>query len=165
MFSIMYRGSLARLVRSVSPYVIRRQHLIPYHLGRAYLFQSISCLRVPRHFSCDTASKDGIVSAKAVEANAAGSRHDTVLSEILSMEKALELLQVYSTYKDAGDIMIQVNRIAVLRRIAYIVQRDGAQRFALKPEIDKKNHEEMRVCFWTCSITFWSIFPNLVTVT
>lgn len=139
MFSIMYGGSLARLVRSVSPYVIRRQHLTLCHLGRAYVFQSISSLRVPRHFSCDAASQDGIVLAQAAEANETGNRHETILSEILSMEKVLELLQVYSTYKDAGDIMIQASRIAVLRRIAYIVQRDGAQRFALKAEIDKNS--------------------------
>ena len=135
----MYRGSLARLVRSVSPYVIRRQHLIPCHLGRAYVFQSISSLRVLRHFSCDTASQDGIVSTQAAEANATGNRQETMLSEILSMEKALELLQAYNTYRDAGDIMIQASRIAVLRCIAYIVQRDGAQRFALKAEIDKES--------------------------
>ena len=135
----MYRGSLARLVRSVSPYIIRRQQLIPCHLGRAYVFQSISSLRVLRHFSCDTASQDGIVSTQAAEANATGNRQETILSEILSMEKALELLQAYKTYKDAGDIMFQASRIAVLRCIAYIVQRDGAQRFALKAEIDKES--------------------------
>ena len=135
----MYRGSLARLVRSVSPYVIRRQQLISCHLGRAYVFQSISSLRVLRHFSCDTASQDGIVSTQAAEANATGNRQETILSEILSMEKALELLQAYKTYKDAGDIMFQASRIAVLRCIAYIVQRDGAQRFALKAEIDKES--------------------------
>ena len=135
----MYRGSLARLVRSVSPYVIRRQQLIPCHLGRAYVFQPIPSLRVLRHFSCDTASQDGVVSTQAAEANATGNRQETILSEILSMEKALELLQAYSTYKDAGDIMIQASRIAVLRCIAYIVQRDGAQRFALKAEIDKES--------------------------
>lgn len=135
----MYRGSLARLVRSVSPYVIRRQQLISCHLGRAYVFQSISSLRVLRHFSCDTASQDGIVSVQAAEAKATGNRQETILSEILSMEKALELLQAYNTYKDAGDIMIQASRIAVLRCIAYIVQRDGAQRFALKAEIDKES--------------------------
>ncbi|CAH3018663.1 unnamed protein product, partial [Porites evermanni] len=135
----MYRGSLARLVRSVSPYVIRRQHVIPCHLGRAYVFRPIPSLRVPRHFSCDTASQDGIVSAQAAEANSTGNRQETILSKILSMEKALELLQAYNTYKDAGDIMTQASRIAVLRCIAYIVQRDGAQRFALKAEIDKES--------------------------
>ena len=150
--SIMYRRSLARLVRSASSCNIRRQNLhVTCHLGRAYAFQSIASLRVPRCYFSDIVSQDDL--AQTSQANATVITQETKLTEILAMKNALELLKAYRDYKDTNDV-IPSNEIAVLRCIAFIVQKDSAQRFSLKAEIANESPGNKSV--------FWDVLDNIL---
>ena len=133
----MYRRSRARFVRSASSCNIRRQNLhVTCHPGRAYAFQSMASLRVPRCFFSDIVTQDNLVQTS--QGTATVITQETKLTEILAMKNALELLKAYNDYKDTNDV-IPSNEIAVLRSIAYIVQKDGAQRFSLRAEIAKES--------------------------
>ena len=96
----------------------------------------MASLRVPRCYFSDIVSQDNL--AQTSQANATVITQETKLTEILAMKNALELLKAYNDYKDTNDV-IPSNEIAVLRSIAYIVQKDGAQRFSLRAEIAKES--------------------------
>ena len=132
---------MARLIRNASSCIIRGQHLPRKFLSLPcsyHIFQPASYLRASRHYFCNTVNQDGIVSTKTPKAYTTDQIHEKKLAEILAMKNAIDLLQEYSNYKDTSD-MINASRVAVLRCIAYIVQKDGSQRFSLKAEIVKES--------------------------
>lgn len=147
---MMFKGNLTRLVRS--SLMLRRQSFpktsLPLGacLGRTYVLQPIPSLRVPRCYFCGSVNQDGVLLAQTLQAADHGHVKEKKLSDILAMQNALELLEAYNNYKDAED-MIQANRIAVLRSIAYIVQKDGTQRFSLKVDMHKTSPESKNSLF------------------